>query len=229
MLYFGEHHFHGRWEHLTEVTRNSRLLDMLHPVHITVLRNRWILRLLILVSSSLLLVSQTCAQERRRYEISAGYSYQRANTSVGPFNLNGASVSVVRNMNSWLGIVGDLGGYHAEGFREATYLFGPRVSGRLRGKASTFGEFLFGGVHASAGARGLPFYTNGIATAIGGGIDYHVSRRFSIRAIQIEYLQTRLGNAVQHNTRATIGLVYQFGASQHGKDYLPPNRTTLSH
>jgi hypothetical protein len=170
-----------------------------------------VLPLLLLISWSML-GNQARAQDRPRYEVSVGYSYQRANTSVGPFNLNGASVSVVRNMNAWLGIVGDFGGYHSEGFREATCLFGPRVSGHLRGKTSTFGEFLFGGVHANAGARGLPFYRNGIATAIGGGLDYHVSNRFSIRAIQIDYQQTHLGNAVQHNVRAILGIVYQFGA-----------------
>ena len=155
--------------------------------------------------------SQSCAQERQKYEINAGYSCRRANTSVGPFNMNGINIAVARNMNTWLGIVGDLGGYHAEGFREESYLFGPRISKRLKVKSSIFGQVLIGGVHANAGARGLPSYTNGFATAIGGGMDYRLNRRIAIRTIQVEYLQTRLGSAVQHDIRATMGVVFFFG------------------
>lgn len=99
----------------------------------------------------------------------------------------------------------------AEGFREETCLFGPRISHSLGRKPSVFGQVLFGGVHANAGARGLPSYTNGFATAIGGGMDYRLNRRIAIRTIQVEYLETHLGMTVQHNVRATTGVVFFFG------------------
>jgi hypothetical protein len=125
--------------------------------------------------------------------------------------MNGLNIAVARNLNSWLGIVGDLGGYHAEGFREETYLFGPRISKRLKAKSSIFGQVLVGGVHANAGARGLSSYTNGFATAMGGGLDFSINRRISIRAIQADYLQTHLGNSVQDNARIGAGIVFHFG------------------
>lgn len=151
------------------------------------------------------------AQDRQRYEISAGYSYRRADTSVGPFNMNGIDATATRNMNSWLGIEADVGGYHTEGFREETYLSGLRVSTRLRGKSSVFGNVLVGGVHANAGGRGLPSYSNGFATAIGGGVDYSLTKTIAIRLVQADYLQTRLGQSAQNNVRVTIGVAFRFG------------------
>jgi hypothetical protein len=72
------------------------------------------------------------------------------------------------------------------------------------------GEYLFGGAHVNAGARGLPSYTNGLAVAMGGGLDYRVGRKFSIRAVQIDYQQTRLGGGVQHNVRVSLGVIFGF-------------------
>ena len=171
-----------------------------------------VLNLVLLFASFLIPGTLLFAQDRPKYELSAGYSYQRANTSVGPFNLNGVDISMARSMNSWLGIAVDLSGYHTEGFREAIYQFGPHVRRPISDKMTVFGEALFGGAHVNAGARGLPSYTNGLAVAVGGGLDYHLGGKFSIRAAQIDYQQTRLGGGVQHNVRVAVGIVYQFGA-----------------
>jgi hypothetical protein len=164
----------------------------------------------ILFASLLMPGRLVLAQEPPKYEVSAGYSYQRANTSVGSFNLNGVDISMARSMNSWLGIAVDLSGYHTEGFREAIYQFGPRVCRSISNKMTVFGEALFGGAHVNAGARGLPSYTNGLAAAMGGGLDYHLGGKFSIRAAQIDYQQTRLGGGVQHNVRVSLGVIFGF-------------------
>jgi hypothetical protein len=47
----------------------------------------------------------------------------------------------------------------------------------------------------------------GFAAAFGGGIDIRAARRFSIRAIQVDYNPTRLGSSTQHNWRIGVGLV----------------------
>ena len=48
----------------------------------------------------------------------------------------------------------------------------------------------------------------GLAMAFGGGIDVRMSRRVSIRAIQVDYNPTRLGGSTQHNVRFGVGLVF---------------------
>lgn len=168
---------------------------------------------LVLVSCSLL-ARPACAQEPqpRKYELSAGYAYLRTDTSAGALSLHGISFSVARNVNGWLSIVGDLGGYHLEGFRLGTVLAGPRFTARARQRASVlFAQVLLGGAHANAGGRGFPAYHDSLAWAFGGGLEYRLSGRVALRLAQAEYLQTRLGGAVQHNLRAGAGIVLHFG------------------
>jgi hypothetical protein len=47
----------------------------------------------------------------------------------------------------------------------------------------------------------------GFAGAFGGGIDVRLSRRFDIRAIQLDYNPTKLLDGTQHNLRTGIGIV----------------------
>jgi hypothetical protein len=51
------------------------------------------------------------AQDTPGAELSASYSYLRFGVSNG-VNQNGASVSFAGNFNRWLGLAGDVGGYH---------------------------------------------------------------------------------------------------------------------
>jgi opacity protein-like surface antigen len=152
------------------------------------------------------------AQETRKYEVSAGYAYMRADTSAGGLSLHGVDFSLARNLNAWLAMTGDVGGYHAEGFRLGTYMAGPRLTARASDRASLFGQVLFGGAHADAGARDFPSYHDSVAWAFGGGLDYRLNPRISFRFGQVEYLQTRLGSSVQNNLRAGVGIVLHFGA-----------------
>ena len=47
----------------------------------------------------------------------------------------------------------------------------------------------------------------GFAGAFGGGIDIRLSRRFDVRAIQLDYNPTKLLDGTQHNLRTGIGIV----------------------
>ena len=161
---------------------------------------------------ALICAASLSAQEARKYEVSAGYAYMRADTSAGALSLHGVDFSFVGSVRRWLAIVGDLGGYHAEGFRLGTYMAGPRFTARAGDRASLFGQALFGGAHADDGARGFPAYHDSVSWAVGGGLDYRLNPRVSLRLGQAEYLQTRLGNSVQHNLRMGAGIVLCFGA-----------------
>ena len=75
---------------------------------------------------------------------------------------------------------------------------------------------LFGVAHIG-GDNGLAFSTsnNSFAMAIGGGVDFKVSHRFSIRPVQVEYLMThfnQLGTSAQkqNNLRVSTGVVFHF-------------------
>jgi hypothetical protein len=50
---------------------------------------------------------------------------------------------------------------------------------------------------------------------IGGGVDYRINNRFSIRPLQVDYLLTRFSegtsnNQTQNNLRASTGIVIHF-------------------
>ena len=92
--------------------------------------------------------------------------------------------------------VADFGGYHNGNILGSgvdgtlsTYLFGPRFSYRSYHHFKPFAETLFGAGHAGASiAGGANGSQNAFAMAIGGGVDYRISNRFSIRPLQVDYL-----------------------------------------
>ena len=83
-----------------------------------------------------------------------------------------------------------------------TFLFGPRFSYRNSTRFTPFAQVLVGGVHASdvtisgctgTGCTPLPAQT-ALAMTVGGGLDIRLTRHFSIRAVQAEYLMTRFAD-----------------------------------
>ena len=136
-------------------------------------------------------------------EIFTGYSYLRTERGA---NLNGFDFSVTGNVNKNFGITGEFGGLYGQSFVDSAYTFmgGPRLSTRM-GNVTPF-------VHALVGGIGVPTEgETGFATALGGGVDVRVNDRISIRAIQADYLLTRLFNTNRNNARLSFGVVFNFG------------------
>ena len=165
------------------------------------------------------------AQEGPRFDIFAGYSYVRdhpSTSSVSGFNLHGGSASVAYNANSWLSAVADFGGYHANNILASgidgtisTYLFGPRFSYRRHARFTPFAQTLFGVAHASGNGFGVSSTNNAFAASFGGGVDLRLTRRFSFRPAQVEYLLTRFpettsSRETQNNLRVSTGVVFHF-------------------
>ena len=81
------------------------------------------------------------AQGAPKVEVFGGYSYLHTSFSGTSFtaNLNGGSASVSVNPTSWLGLVGDFGGYHGSTSATSggingevyTYMFGPKTTFRM--------------------------------------------------------------------------------------------------
>ena len=59
---------------------------------------------------------------------------------------------------------------------------------------------------------GTPVTNTGRAIAGGGGIDIPISTRFSLRAIQADFINTQTFSASQNNLRFSTGLVFRWGA-----------------
>lgn len=165
------------------------------------------------------------AQEEPKFDAFAGYSYVRANPSTAgaqSFSLNGGEASLTYHIKDWVSGVADFAGYHngslpgtgADG-TFSTYLFGPRFTYRSYHRFKPFAETLFGVAHGSASIAGASSSQNAFGMAIGGGVDYRINNRFSLRPLQVDYLLTRFpegtaGNQNQNNLRATTGIVIHF-------------------
>ncbi len=186
-------------------------------------------------------------------ELFLGYSFVPA----VPFSvgnridwLHGGSTSLALNVNRYLGLVADFGGYRANkfapptgGFVDAsanvfTYMFGPRLSFR-HDRAIPFVQALFGGVHASevtlSGCTGIgctPLPSeSAFAMTAGGGVDVTLTRHVALRVVQAEYLMTRFTDrssstgqkARQNDVRVSAGIVFRFGGNPPPPPP-PPNR-----
>src|SRR6185312_12855039 len=149
----------------------------------------------------------------------------------------GGTASIAGNVNRWLGLVADFGGYEVSGLphgtsaKAYTYLFGPKFS--HRGVHWTpFAQFLFGAARVTSDVStpvpgffsNSSFHENAFATALGGGLDLKLSKHVAWRVVQGEYLLTKFNdgnNNEQNNIRAATGLVFRFGG---GPPPPPPNR-----
>ena len=137
---------------------------------------------------------------------------------------NGGSGAFEYNINKWLGAVADLGGYAntRDGIEHNafTYMFGPRFNWRYN-RLTPYLQSLFGGANVWNGVNSNT--QNTFALAIGGGVDYALTRHIAIKPLQVEYFLSqfnseRLGGATssfgnhQNGVRYSAGVVFRFGS-----------------
>ncbi len=122
-----------------------------------------------------------------RYSVSAGYSY----TSLNQLNqarsgLQGIEASVMRDFTTHFGVIAD-GGYYKYALKSGNpgspvvdfVGFGPVVHAELYGPVSGFIRGLLGGEHTASNGT-IPKVS--FAGGFGGGFEYKLSPRFSLRA-----------------------------------------------
>jgi opacity protein-like surface antigen len=170
------------------------------------------------------------AQEAPRIEAFGGYSFLRLdrditgqqNTATGITNgdrdLNGFATSVNYNFNSWLGATGDLTFNFDNNNNQAAqrntrsylFLFGPTITYRGNEKVTPFAHALFGFIRQGVNNNVQATVANNnnnqkqFAFGLGGGLDYNITERIALRAVQGDLILTRLNvggvaNAVQSN------------------------------
>lgn len=94
------------------------------------------------------------------------------------------------------------------GIAETTYMAGPRVPVYTWGRITPYGKFLIGwGSDAGSGGYG---WLTGRATAwaYGGGVDYRLSRKFTLR-YDFEYQTWRVASLHPYSNYGSVGLSYR--------------------
>jgi hypothetical protein len=167
-------------------------------------------------------------------DASLGYSYVGA--TIAPANsvgLHGFDANATLDIPARFAIKLDLGYARAANVfnthRPAdmlTYLIGPVVYPVARGKFLTYVHALFGGARTAGpvptGGSFFTAYANKFAWALGGGVDYRVTRfspGLSAR-IGADYLHTAYFDPSQQisgrsNVRIVVGIVYSFRSREH--------------
>jgi hypothetical protein len=161
----------------------------------------------VLIASLLFFKSEPAiAQENPRAEVYLGYA--------GLIGFNG---SAAYNINRWFGIVGDYSYRVAEYYADKplqTFTAGPRVTLRLIPRLTPFAHVLFGGARSGCASfsdtSGCQFGTAS-AMVLGGGLDVHIQKGLSIRAIQIDRIRTHFGEGANTYTGLSLGLVIGLG------------------
>lgn len=170
---------------------------------------------------SFFVLSSIAAAQVPKGNIFFGYSYVTADLNVNDrSNLNGWEGSLEGKVLPFVGIVADLSGHygsnnfpssagtiHVNG-SEHNFMFGPRVSTSI-GKFRPFVHALIGAGHVSVSTTGFSASDTSLATAIGGGLDYHLFPALAWR-FQGDYLQTRFFSNTQNNARLSTGIVLNF-------------------
>jgi len=183
-------------------------------------------KLLFVFAMLLALPILASAQELPRTEIFGGYSYMRLDAdNQTDQDLNGFNTSYTYNFNSFLGATAEFSAFFgttqvASGTTVTTqdqdmyfYMFGPKFTFRGNERFTPFAHVLLGGVTQRNQTTATTSTNNTqFAMALGGGLDVSVTERISLRAIQADYVLTRLvANTNQNNIRASAGFVLKLG------------------
>ena len=160
------------------------------------------------------------------WDLSVGYTYlSHPATSSDRVGLNGFDASVTAGVASRLAIRGDVGYARSGNLLGApthsgvlSYLIGPVFYPMVRPKVDIYSQALFGGARVTGpvpvnGGILIDGWADGFAWAIGGGVDYRLSRSFALRG-GVDYLRTEYFSGPapaiqeQNNVRLTASVVW---------------------
>jgi len=178
--------------------------------------------LIALLSASLLR-----AQAPYKIDLSVSYlsEYSLAAETSQSFWQQGGSIELGTNTWRGLGIVASVSGTHAPSIGSSgiplsivTAAFGGRYRWHSDHKISIYTEALGGEANGFdslfPSLTGAQRSSTGWAIETGGGLDYKLSKRFAIRALEASWVRTTLPNAavsVEDDFRVGAGFVVKFG------------------
>ena len=194
--------------------------------------NRLLLSLFFVAMAPSVAVAQVSAADGGRHpaELALEYNFVRANAPPAEcdcFSLNGGSFSIAQPLGSGhLAAVFDAAVVHGSGISSSGYdltlssfTAGLRYRPFLQPRWNPFGQILLGAANASGtlvegNSPAASDSTLNFASVVGGGLDYRLHGRWSLRVIEGDYLLTRSSNRIndhQNNLRLGAGIVYRFG------------------
>src|SRR5437868_3169602 len=179
---------------------------------------------LVIACAAPLASAQKAGGDYNKYDFYAGYSHNRVDVGFDDPDqnflqnregFNGFEVAATGNLSRYFGLKGDYT-FHRKTFDDTfdttavsvrndlhTLVGGVEIKDNAtETKIKPFAHALAGFAHASAsvsGITGLDSSETGFAAVLGGGLDFRVSPRVDIRAIQFDYNPTRLGGTTQNN------------------------------
>jgi hypothetical protein len=163
----------------------------------------------------------------KRFDLGVSYNAEhtlKANTSQS-FWLEGGAIEVGGDLWHGLGFAANFTGEHTgsigssgvpfSSFRE---VFGPRYRWHRGHKVSLYGEGLVGEANGFGtlfpGPNVAQSQSGVLALQVGGGVDYRISNRFSVRALDAGWVRTTFANStdnVQNYVRLGAGVVLNLG------------------
>lgn len=161
--------------------------------------------------------SFAAGQQVSRWDVFGGFSYLRFESTplgfAGNSNLTGWNAALAFNIKDALSVTADASGHYGNQITAYNYMIGPQYSYRWE-RSRVFGRFLFGkaqnNVNIVQPTRG-GFESVGRAYGGGGGYDWDLSPRLTLRAIQVDYLHTNTFGLTQGDIRVSAGVVVHFG------------------
>ena len=177
--------------------------------------------------------AQTSSDDNHKADVGVLFSHNRVDTGFDDPSqnfitdregFNGVNAFVKGNVSRYVGLVGDYS-FHRKSFDDFVGTTGVSVDVDLHTlmggvelkdntketKVKPFGRVLAGFQHVRANVNGVTGFDesdNGFSAAVGGGVDFRVSPRVDIRAVQLEYNPTRFGGETQHNFRVGVGVIF---------------------
>lgn len=167
------------------------------------------------------------AQTAPRLQFNGDYSYMRFGSKqlgfVDDSGLNGGNVGFTFNIKPYFGAVGEIGGVWGSSFKYYDALAGPRLAWP-HNKLIIYGQGLVGKVKTRVALPNEP--NNGTTQvafgySLGGGVEYELTPRFSIRAIQADYMLAHVFSTDERNLRLSVGITYNFGSVGRKRHRLP--------
>jgi hypothetical protein len=155
------------------------------------------------------------AEEAPRMQAFGGYSVETMRSPNSGISLyHGWNASVARRLFWKVSLAADFAGHYGRenevvDTRVHTFLFGPRVT-LHDGRISPFVHVLFGVSRLRADSGGPVFTANAFTLSAGGGVDVRVSRRWSVRLFQLDYLRRQFFGEAANGGRIAGGLVFRF-------------------
>lgn len=200
------------------------------------LRPRYFMLLVVLnIGVSAQAIPAGAAYGHQEIDVAVTYTAQHSNLVSNPtFWQQGGSLELSTQTYRGFGVAANIGGTNVgdaassgTGLTMLTTTFGPRYTWYRPSRAhgdrglAIFGQGLIGEAHGwnsyfPTPSAALTDY-NTFALQVGGGVDLGISRHFSIRALQADWLRTQFPNSttnVQNTFRIGAGLVVRF--PQHG-------------